>query len=75
MMQIKIGGHMFKWMLGVLMCAFALHVAAQSFPNRPVKIIVPFPAGGLADILARQLSEELGKVWKQPVVVAPDHQR
>jgi len=46
MMQIKIGGHMFKGMLGVLMCAFTLHVAAQSFPNRPVKIIVPFAAGG-----------------------------
>jgi tripartite-type tricarboxylate transporter receptor subunit TctC len=69
MMQIKIGGHMFKWMLGVLMCAFALHVAAQSFPNRPVKIIVPFAAGGGPDIDARRLAPRLSDALGAPVVV------
>ncbi len=42
---------------------------AQGFPDKPVKIVVPFTAGGLADVLARGLANELGKVWPQPVVV------
>ena len=54
---------------GTALAFSAISAHAQSWPTRPVKIIVPFTAGGLADILARQLSEELGKVWKQPVVV------
>ena len=54
---------------GTALALSAIGVHAQTWPTRPVKIIVPFSAGGLADILARQLGEELGKVWKQPVVV------
>lgn len=42
---------------------------AQSFPDKPVRIIVPFTAGGLADGLARGLASELSKNWPQPVVV------
>jgi tripartite-type tricarboxylate transporter receptor subunit TctC len=39
------------------------------YPNRPVKMIVPFPAGGPTDILARIVSQRLGEVWGQPVVI------
>ena len=42
---------------------------AQAYPARPVKIIVPFTAGGLADTLARGIAQELGREWPQPVVV------
>jgi tripartite-type tricarboxylate transporter receptor subunit TctC len=42
---------------------------AQGFPDKPVKIVVPFTAGGLADVLARGLANELSKTWPQPVVV------
>ncbi|MES2400428.1 MAG: tripartite tricarboxylate transporter substrate binding protein [Pseudomonadota bacterium] len=42
---------------------------AQGFPEKPVRIIVPFTAGGLADVLARGLANELSKTWPQPVVV------
>ncbi|RAI35902.1 Bug family tripartite tricarboxylate transporter substrate binding protein [Rhodoplanes serenus] len=44
-------------------------VAAQSFPDRPVRIIVPFPPGGATDVAGRMIAERLSKVWGQPVVV------
>jgi len=42
---------------------------AQSFPTRPVRMIVGFPAGGATDLLARDIASELEKVWGQPVIV------
>ena len=42
---------------------------AQSWPSRPVRMIVPFPPGGTTDIVARSLGAELQKMWQQPVVV------
>ncbi len=47
----------------------AAPVAAQNFPNKVVRIIVPFPAGGLTDVLARAIGQELTKAWGQQVVV------
>lgn len=41
----------------------------STYPNKPVKIIVPFTAGGLADNLARGVAQELSANWSQPVVV------
>ena len=43
--------------------------AAQDFPSKPVRLVVGFPPGGLADILARVLADKLPVVWNQPVVV------
>lgn len=56
--------------LGIL-CATAAPLAAhaQDFPTQPVKIVVPFPAGGTTDILARQMAKELGERWGKPVIV------
>jgi tripartite-type tricarboxylate transporter receptor subunit TctC len=42
---------------------------AQDYPNRPVKIVVPFTAGSATDILARTVGQKLGELWGQPVVV------
>jgi tripartite-type tricarboxylate transporter receptor subunit TctC len=52
------------------LCALAAGAAAaQAFPDRPIKIIVPLPPGGSPDTLARTLSQGLGSAWSQPVVV------
>ena len=43
--------------------------AAQGFPERPIKIIVPLPPGGSPDTIARVLSQSLQGAWSQPVIV------
>ena len=42
---------------------------SDNYPLRPVKLIVPFPAGGSADFVARKIAEKLSARWKQPVIV------
>src|SRR6476619_7027101 len=45
------------------------HARAQDYPDRAVKIIVPFPAGGTADAVPRLVAEWLSRKWGQPVVI------
>lgn len=47
----------------------ALSSLAQDYPNKPIKLIVPFPPGGTSDVMGRMMAEELGKILKQPVIV------
>ena len=47
----------------------ALPAAAQTYPERAIKIIVPLPPGSPPDVLARLVAEGLSRQWKQPVVV------
>lgn len=49
--------------------AAATPVMAQTYPQRPIKLVVPYAPGGSADITARMISEEWGKLLGQPVVV------
>ncbi|MEA2917297.1 MAG: hypothetical protein QOJ15_9378 [Bradyrhizobium sp.] len=42
---------------------------AQGYPNRPVRLVVPFPAGGPADALGRVLADQWSKMWGQPVII------
>src|SRR5688500_5432382 len=62
-----------RWIgwLVMLTCAMAIpeEVIAQVFPSRPIRIIVPFPPGGVSDLLARQLGEEFRKALGQPVLI------
>jgi tripartite-type tricarboxylate transporter receptor subunit TctC len=43
--------------------------AAQSYPSRPIRVIIPYPAGGTSDILARLIGAKLTDSWKQQVIV------
>jgi len=59
-----------KRSLALLMgCAFGLAASAQSWPAKPVKLVVPAPAGSSLDFIARTLGDKLRERWKQPVVV------
>src|SRR5215470_5832620 len=46
-----------------------LSAVAQDFPRRAVKVIVPFPAGGAADLMPRVVFDVLSRKWGQPVVI------
>lgn len=52
-----------------LAAAPALVFAQSDYPNRPIKLVVPFPPGGTSDVMGRLMAEELGKILKQSVVV------
>ena len=49
--------------------AAAEEQSAAGFPNRPVRLIVPFPAGGPSDIVARLIGQRMSEDWGQPVVI------
>ena len=55
--------------LGAGAVALARPALAQSWPSRPLKIIVPFGAGGSADVIARYLAEQMRDALTQPVVI------
>ncbi len=55
--------------LVALVASMTSTALAQSFPNKPVKIIVTFPPGGTPDIYGRIVAQELSTLWKQTVIV------
>jgi tripartite-type tricarboxylate transporter receptor subunit TctC len=56
--------------LAILFVAAAVTPAfAQNFPVKPLRIVVPFPAGGTTDILARAVGQKLTEEWKQQVII------
>jgi tripartite-type tricarboxylate transporter receptor subunit TctC len=58
-----------KWCLGSLLALWTVCAAAQGYPNRPVKILVPFGPGGYTDVVARILGQKLGAAMGQSFVI------
>jgi tripartite-type tricarboxylate transporter receptor subunit TctC len=52
-----------------IMCLAPLAAQAQAFPNKPVHLVVTYPAGGSSDLMARIMGQKLGEYWKQPVII------
>jgi len=62
--------HLFRAIVSATtLAALAGAVGAQTYPNKPIRIIVPYAAGGTSDILARQIGPKLTEAWSQPVIV------
>src|SRR5271170_2930292 len=63
------GQALWKAAIAVLLVWIAQSAAAQDFPSKPVRFVVPFPPGGTADTLMRILADPLSKRWGKPVIV------
>ncbi len=79
-MRVKSEGGVGRWIGGIPLAARLMvatiflavavpPVSAQVFPSKPVRLVVPVPAGGLQDGFARAMAQEISKLWGQPVVV------
>ena len=55
--------------LGLALLTLSAGASAQAFPNKPVKLVVPYPAGAPVDNVARGLAEVLSALWGQPVLI------
>src|SRR4051794_2937608 len=56
-------------LMAFILASFVSGAQAQNYPDRSLRLIAPFPAGGLVDVLARALGEELSKSLGQPVII------
>jgi tripartite-type tricarboxylate transporter receptor subunit TctC len=58
----------FPWWAAVVCCALTPQLFAQAYPVKPIRIIVPYPAGGTTDLLTRAVGQKLTAAWGQPVI-------
>lgn len=65
----RIGGAMLACLMGAAAMGFASPASAQSYPNKPIRLIVPYPPGGGTDIVARLVAAKMQQKFGQPVLV------
>jgi tripartite-type tricarboxylate transporter receptor subunit TctC len=69
----KNGGKMKRWFnraaLAAVFAAVTFGASAQTYPTKPIRVVVPFPAGGTTDVLARAVAQKLTESLGQPAVV------
>src|SRR5215210_1915762 len=58
-----------KNLVAILLAAFPVIAAAQSFPAKPMRLIVPFGPGGVADVTARVVAPKIGEGLGQPLII------
>src|ERR1700709_230664 len=58
-----------RLLAGLMLLSWPALAAAQDFPTRPIKLIVPFPAGGPNDIIARVVGQRMSEITKQPIII------
>jgi len=66
--------HLTTRFFAVLLTAVAIASPALSqsaYPSKPIRVIVPYPAGGVVDLFARAVTNAMAKRWSQPIVVEP----
>ena len=57
------------WAIAACCCGLAAGAAAQTYPTKPIRVIVPFPPAGAADLLIRTIGQKLGETWGKQLVV------
>lgn len=67
MKRIRVGG--FSFALLSMFMAIAAPVIAQSYPSKPIRLIVPYPPGGGNDTIARLLAQKINESWGQQLIV------
>jgi tripartite-type tricarboxylate transporter receptor subunit TctC len=60
-----------KLLPAVLLALVSSTAQAQDYPARPVRVIVPFPPGGILELITRPVTDWIGASWGQPIVVEP----
>lgn len=58
-----------RMIVAALLFGFCQQTALAQYPNKPVRVVVPYPAGGAVDSFARVLTQQLSELWGYPVVV------
>ncbi|MFM7608167.1 MAG: Bug family tripartite tricarboxylate transporter substrate binding protein, partial [Alphaproteobacteria bacterium] len=58
-----------RWMLCCAVLVLAPWVSAQAYPERPIRVIVPYAAGGATDVVARVLAEAMAPILPQPLII------